>query len=50
MKPIDVDKLLNRRVITSELGARLSDDGAIDASGIIEGQTETSVVAEVVQK
>ena len=41
MKPMYVDELFNRRVIISELEARLKDDYAIYASGITEGQTET---------
>ena len=50
MKPMDVDELFNRRVIISELESRWNNDYAIDASGINEGQTETSVVSEVVKK
>ena len=50
MKPMDIDELFNRRVVISELEACLNDDDAIDASGITEGQTETEIVAEVVQK
>ena len=50
MKPMDLDKLFNRRVIISELEASLNDDDAIDASGITECQTETAVVAEVVKE
>ena len=45
MKPIDVDELFNRRFIISEFEDSLNDDDAIDASGITESQTETSVVA-----
>ena len=43
MKPLYVDELFNRRVIISELKARLNDDDVIDASGITEVQTETAV-------
>ena len=50
MKPMDVDELFNRRVIISELEAHFNDDNSIDASGITYIQTETLVVAEVVQK
>ena len=50
MKPIDVDKFFNTRFIIIELEVSLDDDDAIDASGITEVQTETSVVAELVQK
>ena len=50
MKHMDVNKLFNRRFIISELEECLNDDDAIGASGITEGQTETTVVAEVVQK
>ena len=50
MKPMDVDKLFNIRVIISELEASLNGDYAVEASGITEVQTETSVVAEVAQK
>ena len=35
---MDVDELFNRRVISSELEARLDDDYATDASMITEGQ------------
>ena len=47
IKPMDVDELLNRRVIRSELESSLNDDDEIDASGITEGQKEASFVAEV---
>ena len=50
MKPMDFDELFNRRVILSELEACLNDDYTIEAPGITEVQTETSVVAEVFQK
>ena len=50
MKPIYVDDLFNRMFIISELGDSLNDDDAIDASGIIEVQTETAIFAEAVQK
>ena len=50
MKPIDVDKFFNTRFIIIELEVSLDDDDAIDALGITEVQTETSVVAELVQK
>ena len=50
MKPMDVVKFFNRRVIISELEASLNNDDAIDSSGITKGQTETAVVAEVVKK
>ena len=50
MKPIDVDKLFNRRIIISELESSLNDDDAIDTSVVTEGQTEASVVAELVQE
>ena len=45
MKLMDVDELFNIRVIICSLEERLNDDNAIDASGITEGQTETSVIA-----
>ena len=45
-KPIDIDEFLNRRDIIPESEASFNDDDAIDASGIAEFQTETSVVAE----
>ena len=48
MKTIDVDELLNIRVIISEVVSSLNNDGEIESSGITEVQTETSVVAEVV--
>ena len=44
MKPIDVNKLLNRRFIISGLEDSLNDDDKIYASGIAEVQTETSVI------
>ena len=44
MKPIDVNKLLNRRVIISGLEDSLNDDDTIYASRIAEVQTETSVI------
>ena len=50
MKPIDVDKLFNRRIIISELESSLNDDDAIDTSVVTEGKTEASVVAELVQE
>ena len=50
MKPIDVDKFFNRRVIISELESSLNNDDTIDASFVPEGETEASVVAEVVQE
>ena len=50
MKHIDVDELFNRRVIISGLEASFNDDKAIEVSGITQGQTETEVVAYVVQK
>ena len=50
MKPMDVDELLNIRVIISELEARLNDDDEIDASGITESQIEIVVVAELAQQ
>ena len=50
MKTIDVDELLNIRVIISEVVSSLNNDGEIESSGITEVQTETSVVAEVVWK
>ena len=49
IKPIGFDELFNRRVIISELEASFNYYYAIDASGITEGQTETAVVAELVQ-
>ena len=49
-KPIDIDELFNRRVIISEFGASLTNDNAIEASGITEGQTETAGAAWVAQK
>ena len=49
MKPMNVDELFNKRVITSELEARLNYDDGIDASGITKGQTETKVLAEVLK-
>ena len=50
VKPIDVDELFNRRIIISKLGDILNDYYAIEASGIIEGQTETAVFFNVVKK
>ena len=50
MKLIDVDEFFNRGVIISELEASLNNDDKIYASRITEVQTETSVVAEVIQK
>ena len=45
MKPIDVDELLNIRVIIRELESSLNDDDTIGASVVIEDETEASVVA-----
>ena len=45
MKPMDVDEFFNRRVIISELEACLNDGDAIDASVLIDVQTETAVIA-----
>ena len=39
MKSMDVDEFFKRRVIISELVARLNDDDEIQTAGIIEGQT-----------
>ena len=39
MKPIDDDKIFNRRVIIRELGSSLNDDDSIDASVIPEVKT-----------
>ena len=50
MKPADVDKFFNRRVIISELEVSFNDDDVIEAVGIADCQTEKSVVEEVVQK
>ena len=50
MKPMDVYELFNIRIIISKLKARLNHDVVFDASGITQGQKETSVVAEGVQK
>ena len=50
MKPMDLDKLFNRRVIISELEASFHYDYEIGASGITEVQTETAVVAELLWK
>ena len=45
---MNVDKFFNIKVIISELEQRFNDDYATDVSGITDGQTETVVVAEVV--
>ena len=50
MKPIDSDKLFNRRVKISEQEDILNNDDAIDTSGITQGKTETVFVAELVIK
>ena len=36
IKPINVDKFFNRRVIIRELGSSLNDDDTIDASVVAE--------------
>ena len=50
MKPMDVYKFFNRRVIIIELEACFNDDYAIDAPGITQGQIETAAVVEVLQR
>ena len=50
MKPIGVDEFFNRRVIISGQEAHLNDDNTIDSSGITDGQAETVVVADFLQK
>ena len=48
MKPIGIDELFNRRVIIYELESSLNYDDSIDALVVAEGETEASVVAELV--
>ena len=50
MKPMCIDELFNRRVIIRKLESSLNDADIIDASVVLEGKTEASVVAEVVHK
>ena len=50
MKHIDVNEFFNITSIISELESSLNDDDAIDSSVVTEGETEASVVAEVVQE
>ena len=50
MKPIYVDELFNIRAIIRKLEDYFNDFDAIVASGITQVQTETEVVAELVQK
>ena len=50
MKPMNIDEFFNRRVIFSGLEARFNYDDTTDSPGITEGQIETEVVAEVLQK
>ena len=49
MKPVDVDEILNRRIIISELGSSLNNDDAIYASVVTKAETEASAVSEVSQ-
>ena len=39
MKPIDFDKLFNRKAIINELGSSLNGDDEIDASVVAEDET-----------
>ena len=50
IKPIDVGELFNRRIIICELESGLNDYDAIYISVVAKGETESSVVAEVVQE
>ena len=45
---MNVDKFFNIKIIISELEQHFNDDYAADVSGITDSQTETVVVAEVV--
>ena len=50
IKLIDVSELFNRRIIIRELESGLNDYDAIYISVVAKGETESSVVAEVVQE
>ena len=50
IETIDVGEFFNIRVIILELESILNNDDAIDASVVAEGETQPSVVSEVVQE
>ena len=50
IETIDVGEFFNIRVIILELESILNNDDAIDASVVAEGETQSSVVSEVVQE
>ena len=50
IETIDVGEFFNIRVIILELESILNNNDAIDASVVAEGETQSSVVSEVVQE